>query len=89
MDTALKSDMKVKHITPPEVLTTLLLIMEHRYLTTMEALIMEHTEDQAMVMEVIPAAMMPVLLMTAIHLLRTHLLDTANNSSSLHRPLFF
>jgi hypothetical protein len=88
MDTALTSDMKAKHITPPEVLTTPLLTMEHRYPTTMEAQIMEHMEVQALVMEVIPAAMTPVLLIAALHLLPIHLLGMENNSSFLHHPLF-
>ncbi|PNF32328.1 hypothetical protein B7P43_G13646 [Cryptotermes secundus] len=85
MATAPTSDMKAKLITPPEVRTTLLLTMEHRHPTTAVAPVMELTEDRTLDMEVIPLGMTQALLM-AVHLL-THLLDMANNSSSLHHPL--
>jgi hypothetical protein len=87
MATAPTSDTKAKLIIPPEVRTTPLLTMEHRHPTTAAAPVMEPTEDQTRVMEVIPAGMTPALLMAVLHL-HTHLLDTANNFSSLHRSLY-
>lgn len=87
MATAPTLDTKVKLITPPEVRTTLLLTTEHRYPTTAVAPVMDLREDQTLDMEVIPAGMTPALLMEVLHLLHTRLLDMANNSSSLHRPL--
>lgn len=74
------SDTREKHITPLIVRITPLLTMEHRHLDTREfPVTRHHTEGRALVMELTPTGMIPVILMVGLHPLRTELMGIANN----------